>query len=414
MTKSRIVGSVCVLLIAAACRPSAGAAEISASQAEDGTVTVIVPGGYETNITRREGFVGAFWDLKNDPEKKRDLGPVHHENGILWTKCGFPGGREKGSWYAAPCDKVELIESGPVRVRVRTSGVHCLYGGVSNPEERRWEALPFRQTFTFYPSGHVYIDYELRNEKPVKLHHFMLIIKSNGSWGPAGKGEGANEVHHAGEFGPDRPVTWAKPPTVSSFALQWSNGPTHFQDFLMVMRKGRYPGSYWASGYKDRDIRTSLNIVGLWPEQVVPAGGGHIMLLFRFGRDMNGHEAAGAYAQDYRAPDTLAVTKGAVVKNDPGDHDSDGFNEVGGCYVLRAAPEGVEFVLHGAGTPRMHPAFKVTGWKGGVPDSVTLGGDALVAGADYVASANAGVLLLQILKGVKEDTKIVIASGAAE
>lgn len=116
------------------------------------------------------------------------------------------------------------------------------------------------------------MDYSLLTEQPVSLKHFLLIIKSTGKWGPNGKGEGKNEVHSAAEHRSESPRATATLNKLSSFLLQWSDGPTCFQDILLVMYKGKFAGSYWHVGYQDHDYRTSLNILSRWPDRVVPKG----------------------------------------------------------------------------------------------------------------------------------------------
>ena len=137
------VTTACAL--AAFVEPCVPAAEITAKMEGDSVVRVVSRGLFETTITKRKGFVGSFWDLKNDAGKKFDLGPVLDENGILWTKCGFPNDlpESDGSWYAAPCEKIELLESGPARVRIRTSGPHCRYGRT----DPRWSTLEKLRNF---------------------------------------------------------------------------------------------------------------------------------------------------------------------------------------------------------------------------------------------------------------------------
>ena len=287
-------------------------------------------------------------------------------------------------------------------MRVRTSGPHCRYG-LTDPKAQ-WKDFGFEQTFTIYPSGAAYIDYCLVAERPLKLHHFLLIIKSTGSWGSSGKGEGKGEVHCASDSGDM--IEYGKG---SCLALQWSDGPTHFQDFLMVFQKGKFGGSYWNEGYQDMDLRTGLNLLSRWPENAV-SGRDHIPILFCFGQDINSPEAARRYAGDYRNPDKLAVTKGEAVTDDAGDFDADGFNEAEGCYVLKASSDGVALTLHGAKTPRQSPAFKVKGWSGASPAAVALGAEKLACGDGFVAAIQSGVLVLQVLRQVKEDVRIVIPS----
>jgi hypothetical protein len=191
---------------------------ISAVQEGEKTIRVIVPGQFETTFTKQKGFGGVWFDLKHDPQKKRDLAPVLEENGLLWVKNGPPGA--DGSWYANPPREMTLLESGPTRVRIRLSGSHQRYGMVK--PEAEWKELGFEQTYTVYPSGAFYVDYALIARQPIEFHHFLLILKPNGVWGNRGKGEGAREVHCAGEFGPDKPYG----ATASSFALEWTDGPT--------------------------------------------------------------------------------------------------------------------------------------------------------------------------------------------
>jgi len=380
------------------------AAEITAKMEGDSLIRIVSPGLFETDVTKREGFVGSFYDLKHDPGKKFDVGPVHDENGILWTKTGCPknqdGSWQEGSWFTAPCEKLELLESGPARVRITISGPYCRDGRTA-PKER-WPELRFEQTFTMYPTGSTYIDYCLVTEKPLPLKGFLLIIKSNGSWSKSGKGAGKGEVHSASDAG--EKIEYGK---TSCLALQWSDGPTHFQDFLMIVHKGKFPGTYWDEGYLDHDYRTGLkNLVG--PD--LPAGRKHISLLFRFDHDINSPQAAMRFAGDYRSPDKLAVKAGQPVTDDEGDIDTDGYNETEGCYVLKAAPGGVEFTLHGSKTPRIEPAFKVKSWKGRRPKTVTLGGSKLAAGTDFVADVKDNTLVIQVQKTVSEDADIRIAA----
>lgn len=379
---------------------AARAAEISANQEADKTIRVVVPDTFELTFTKRKGFVAAFFDLKHDPQKKHDLAPVLDENGILWTKTAGQGMTSGDSWYANPPATMELLEAGPVRVRVRLAGPHHRYGYTDL--KAAWNDLGFTQTFTIYPTGNTYIDYALVTRQPVPLHHFLLIIKSAGSWGNQGQGEGKGEVHCAGEFGAEKPYG----NQTSSFALQWSDGPTHFQDILMVMQKGRHPGTYWNEGYRDKDVRAGLDLLSRWPDKTVPKGEDHLHLLMRFAHDLNSPEAAKPYAEDYRAPDRLAISEGTIETADEGDRDGDGFNEAEGCYVLKAGARGVAFVLHGRNVPRMLPAFKIKDWAGSPPKSVAVGQRELLQGKDVLCSVWDGSLLVQILENVGEDAKI--------
>jgi len=384
----------------------AEAQTIRATEESDGTIRVEAQGAFETTFTKRKGFGHIWFDLKHDPKKGYDLAPVDDENGLLWIKTA-PAESADGSWYANPTQELELLEAGPVRARVRLRGWHARYGKTT--PEALWKELAFEQVFTVYPTGSIYVDYSLLTETPVPLKHFLLITKSTGKWGPSGKGEGNNEVHSAGEHGPESPSRSNSADKLSSFTLQWSDGPTHFQDILVVMYQGKYGGSYWHEGYLDRDYRTALNILSRWPERVVPKGRDSIPLMMRFADDMNGESLATPYAEDYRSPDQLAFVQGDVDKTDVGDLDKDGFNEVEGCYVLKSGPTGTHFTLHASDRARMQPAFKIKGWTGEAPAKIALGARELEAGKGFNASVERDILLLQILELVRAEATVTIA-----
>lgn len=393
----KTVVSLCLGCAAAA---NCLAQSIEATQIGAKTTRVFVPGRFETDITTVKGFGHTFFDLAHDPQKKRDLAPVLEEAGLLWTKMGVGDGQRVGT--ANPPKEMKLLESGPVRTRVRLAGV-MNRRGLGIPQEDLSE-MGFEQTFTVYSTGQVYVDYALLAKDAVPLHHFLLILKPNGAWGAQGKGAGAGEVRCAGEAGADKP--YGK--TASSFALEWTDGPTYFQDMLMVMHQGKYNGTYWNEGYLDKDLRCGLDLLSRWRDKTPLKGKDHILLMLVFRDDINGHKAAAPYADDYRSPDGLAVTRGRAERDTEGDYDRDGFNEAEGCYVLSSAADGVAFTLHGRQTPRMNPAFRVLQWKAEAPESILVGDKNLVAGRDFNASVKDEVLLLQVLSNIRDDAKMTV------
>jgi hypothetical protein len=376
-----------ILLAVALLQPS----EIRAVRESDSLIRVVSPGRFETTFTKRKGFGSTWFDLARDPGKKRDLAPVLDENGFFWIKIGKPEG--DGSWYANPAEELTLLEDGPVRVRVRLRGAHMRYGNTD--AKAAWKELRFDQTHTLLADGSVHIAYALEQEQAVVYKHFLVITKSNGSWGAQGKGEGKGEVRIAGESGAAKPGS--KSPT--SFTLQWSDGPTWFTDILMVARKGRYGAAYWNEGYLDKDIRCSFDLAGAFPDKTIPAGSQRIHFLMRFADGINSAETAAVHAKDYRSPDALAATKGSV----------GGFNDDEGCYVLTAAPEGVAFTLHGAAIPRVNPVFKVRGWPGAAPASILVNGKPVAQGKGMAAAVRDGVLLVQLFAVVSDDAVLTIA-----
>jgi hypothetical protein len=387
---------------------SAWAQEIRAKQEEESTIRVVSEGRFETTFTKRSGFGTTWFDLKNDPGKRRDLGPRvggEYGGGLLWVKIGVK--ERDGSFEPTPIEELKLLEAGPARVRVELRGVHNRYG-VPGPG-RALAALRFTMVYTLYPDGNVAIGYALEASQDVPIPGFLIITRSTGAWGPSGKGEGKGEVHAAAEFGDEKPSG----KTASSFTLQWSDGPTHFTDMLMVAHRGRYNGSYWHEGYLDQDYRTALNLrsgQGFFQEDALRKGTTRLSVLMRFANDMNSGKEAARYANDYQSPDRLEVGKGQADASDEGDRDQDGFNEEEGCYVLKAAPDGVAFTLHGSKVARMNPAFKVKGWKGSGTPRLTVGGKPLVQGADFQASCDGGVLLLKLARIVNGDVPVSISA----
>ena len=192
--------------------------------------------------------------------------------------------------------------------------------------------------------------------------------------------------------------------TPTSFTLQWTDGPTYFADILMVAQKGKFGASYWNEGYKDKDLRCSFDLGGLWPEKTLPAGTQRVNFLMRFADDINSAAAAALHAEDYRAPDRLTILRGSVVTTDEGDRDADGYNEEEGCYVLKGGVDGVAFTIHGKATPRVNPVFKIKGWPGEATTR-NMTGTKL---RSSVASVREGALILQLLGVVDEDVALKI------
>lgn len=380
------------------------AAEIAAEQEASGAIRVVVPSVFETTFTKRKGFGATWFDLAHDPKKERDIAPVLDENGFFWVKLGKPG--TDASWYANPAEEMELLEAGPARVRIQTRGPHTRYGNADRAAQ--WKECRYKLVFTLYPTGNVYIAYTLEQGEPVPYRDFRVITKSTGAWGENGGGAGKNEVRVAGEAGPARPSRDNK--TETAFALQWSNGPTYFTDILMVAYKGKYGAAYWNEGFQDKDMRTSLDLGGLWPDHTLPAGKVHLQFLMCFRDDINGPHSAKPYAEDYRSPDVLGLAKGEIDKTDEGDWDGDGFNEEEGCYVLMSGKDGVAFSLHGAKVPRMNPVFKVKRWAGTAPQAITVDHRGLATGREFVASAREGLLLVQLLGKVEQEACVEVSA----
>ncbi|MFB3891484.1 MAG: hypothetical protein ACE15C_05610 [Phycisphaerae bacterium] len=402
---------VMVTVLSALMVSAASAQGLSTTQEADKnkTIRVTAPGRFEVTFTLRKGFGASLFDLAHDPERKRNLAPVADENGLYWVKMAKkpddPKISDVGSYYANPAQNIELLESGPVRARIRLTGWHMRYGNTD--QKAAYKDVPFELIHTVYPTGAVYTAYMIDAPEEIMLHHFLTIIKSNGAWGPNGKSEGKGEAHCVTDGGDDKPKGRREGPT--PFVLQWSNGPTYFTDMLLVYYKGSFGASYWNEGYEDKDYRAGMDIMPMFPDKKLPKGKTTIPFLFRIGDDMNSAAAAAPYANDYRSPDKLDVAKGQADKADEGDLDKDGYNECEGCYVLKAAADGVEFTIHGRETPRMRPAFKIKGWTGESVKAVSVANKQLDAGKDFIASVNEGAAIVLLLADLKEDVKVVVS-----
>jgi hypothetical protein len=110
-------------------------------------------------------------------------------------------------------------------------------------------------------------------------------------------------------------------------------------------------------------------------------------------------EDALAHALPYRQPARVDVSKGELVKNDPGDLDADGFNESEGCWVLRSK-SAVELTFPNRDHALFAPVFKVLDWSALPPRTVRVNGKEVPA-----LSANLnGNLVLQVLGSLESST----------
>jgi hypothetical protein len=98
-----------------------------------------------------------------------------------------------------------------------------------------------------------------------------------------------------------------------------------------------------------------------------------------------------AHARQYRAPGQIDGT--ALVKDDPGDFNKDGYNESEGCHVLKGPGPCAFSYERGAGAGHA-AAFKIVSWKGPAPSQITVDGREIPA----VCAVVEGNLLVQLLR----------------
>ncbi len=379
-------------------------------------IRITAPGVFETTLTVQEGFAGDFYNLQRDPDRTRDLTPKDPENGLLWTKVAKPRTTSGGpSWYANQADEIDILEASGARVRVRHSGYHHKYGLPG--AESSWLNLPFEQTFTVYSSGHVFIDYAFPVNFDVGLHEFTFILKTTREWSQHPDALHAGEARCVGQNGDDKPTGSTK----TAFALTTSDGPSYFQDFLLVMDQGNYRAAYWNEGFFPSsgmrgDFRCSMDISSRFPagtctncQRMVAPPVKRFSAMLGFFEDVNDESRALLFANDFRNPDSqFSVLEGLRISNDAGDYNEDGYNEAEGAYVVdRSGADRVAFTLH-ANQPRMYPTFKIKNWNDLDPREVRANDVPLIGGVDYDASVQGATLILQLRQEWYEPVDVVI------
>ena len=129
------------------------------------------------------------------------------------------------------------------------------------------------------------------------------------------------------------------------------------------------------------------------------------MLVFR--DDINGHEAAEPFADDYRSPGKLSVTAGKLDTARCGRLRRRRLQRGRGLLrPQRRQGRG----LHAAGRPHAAhvPGLQDQAVEGRPPKSIKAAAKDLKAGTDFNASVADGTLLVQLLGTVREDTPFVI------
>jgi hypothetical protein len=109
------------------------------------------------------------------------------------------------------------------------------------------------------------------------------------------------------------------------------------------------------------------------------------------------------YAAEYRNAPSLTIAVGSI--NTAGGAQSTGFNPDRGCYELTASANSVDFTVSGA---LYNPAFNISSWSSSVPGTIRINGVTANLNADYVAVADSGRLLIQIMRAVAGGTRIQI------
>ncbi|MCK4300156.1 MAG: hypothetical protein KAX80_11515, partial [Planctomycetes bacterium] len=188
---TRWLGRLLVLVLAARCVPSVpadGLLDVHQYESE-GDVLVrswgpSAEGHFQLTFSRRAGGIASWYDLDRDPSHSLNLAgrgglpPVAllmHTLAPAVRRARQPersrgaGSRPSKVLYSAPAEKITVLESNVVRVRVRLEGVYSgvevaegFRGGSADegPLGRRGERDPsnrFTTTYTVYPTGQLYV-----------------------------------------------------------------------------------------------------------------------------------------------------------------------------------------------------------------------------------------------------------------
>lgn len=398
-------------------------------------IAVTSPGAYRAVVWQRSGGgILEFYDLTADPEANVNLAKDTAGRGLFeigWHGAHFEsppdkqgcciqhvldaqaGKAREGNCYDGCRDwpslghqelkaegQLEVLEQGSARVRVRAKSWFTWWSKYVDKD------LPLEAVYTFYPSGRIVVQVHVRRTGDSPMHwsteygpHLMLPgddKRPDSDLGFTWNTPKQNRIDSAPRQ-PEELVLAASEKVRTSFMLTIPAEQQRVFDRHM-RHNGRSIGwdrFGWGSG----GIVMSPGYDSTWACMIQMGASGSTVA-----PEMKTAADALPLAIEYRNPPKLAVKDAALVTDDPGDLNNDGFNESEGCYVLRG--EGAMELDCPTGAVLHQPAFKILGRKGAVPEQVTVGGTK----AAFVASAatNNRPLVVQVLGMVPGGTKVVI------
>jgi len=425
--------TLCCAVLASAAAAGAGL-ELSQSGAPpDLKISVTSPGVYRAVVFQRSGGgIMEFYNLAADPKANVNLAkdtagrglfeigwhgaefksPPEKENCCVKHILDAKGGKAKeGNCYDGCRDwpslghkdlkaegQLDVIEQGPARVRVRAKSWFTWWSKYADRD------LPVEAVYTLYPSGRIAVQVHVRRT-------------------------GDSPMHWSAEYGPHLMLPGDSKRPDADLAFAW-NTPKHKgldeaprqpeELLLAVSEKVKTSFMLTVPAEKqsvfDRYMHHNGRSIGWdrfgWGSGGIVMGPGYDSTwacMIQMGTSGSGvapemRTAADALplAIEYRTPPKLAIQGAVLVTDDPGDLNRDGFNESEGCYVLRG--QGAVVLNCEAGAALHQPAFKVLGRNIGGPEKVTVGG----ADAAFVADAEGGTLVVQVLATVKGGAKVAI------
>ena len=355
---------------------------------------------------RPRAGISGWYNLDLDPRMQHNLAPV----GSTWSSTLFHIESQilldgkRVSIGPGPAWNMSLVESLPERVVISYTGTLIKLDGNRPADEQArllqlatgrvvvGDRLPDCEIrYTIYPTGAVFVHlaWDIRGTPLTLLHHHAVLATA-----PSDQAVALNDCED-----PDRAFTWP-----ASFILHHGSAPDYPADALLAVHSSRFPTDWFGQGSsssagKTGWFRSAFNL--LPSARSLPQGHYTWDFLLHVEPGSAGKRAAAFdLSEDYRHPASLRLPDerwGRLDVLDPGDADSNGFSERDGTYNLISGPRGVRFIISSETYPRVCPAFRVSDWRGPVPDAVLMDDNLLSCGKDYSASVTGNVLLVQYL-----------------
>jgi hypothetical protein len=395
-----------------------------------------------------------FWDLKNDPTMKYNL--ASQNTGLMEWQWGLNNndGTSRFYEYKAAPGAVTILESNNVRVRLKYSYGQYPFGNTVDGLDC---CTTINEYFSIYRPDKIYqtikFSYTGADGKgPLQVVSWDMIPKvswlhvSNepAAWGDMGQFEQNNPpLCNDNPFISRTPSPWLfiwqdpetsgtnktyvlySPTGTSAFPASSGSPPacggaptpgdisvcTNFgcvppgisghvpvkSNFLEVIGEGT--GSYNAAatfqyfiGARSRIQQGAIGVINTGTDTLVRHAA-----MFAGDNGVNTKAIAETYAAEYKSPPVLTMTQGS----------NQGFNMEMGDFEMTSANSAVDFTTGGA---LHYPVFNITSWSASVPSSILLNGSPLYLNSDYVAVADNGRLLIQIMSVVPSGARVQIST----
>jgi hypothetical protein len=380
-------------------------------------VAIVSPGAYKAVVWQEAGGgIMEFYDLAQDPEAK-------------WNLAGWDRGLFEVGWHGAtfqsPPDKkdcclkhmleknregpcydgtrdwpsighktlkaegdLEIIEQSRVRVRVRAKSWFVWWSKYADRD------LPVEAVYTFYPAGQIVVQVRVKRTGSTPMHwsreygpHLFVAAPKNKPESNPTFTFSTPKVAQIkdGVVQPAEELVLAASDKVKTTLLLTVPAEADKLFDCHMRHDGRSVG--WdRAGYGSKSIVMEPSYDSTWACLIQMGTAGSKIL-----PELRTPKEAFAYARQYRAPGQ--IDGAALVKDDPGDFNKDGYNESEGCHVLQGPGPCAFSYERGAGAG--HAAtFKIVSWKGPAPSRITMDGRETPA----VCAVVEGNLLVQLLR----------------